>query len=108
MALSNSLKTELTDTSVKVCLVIPPPLNTSLVKRGKHTDAVKKMNEVAFLEKNGMPLKKAATRIIKQIEKGKYRIVVGTMMFWIDFVSRIFPTRLHTIIGRNKSKIDFV
>jgi short-subunit dehydrogenase len=108
MGFTNSLKTELADTNVKVCLVVPPPLNTGIVKNGKHIDETKRENEAAFLQKNSMPLDKAAKRITKQIENGKYRIVVGAMMFWIDLISRIFPTTLHNFIGKYKKRVDFV
>jgi short-subunit dehydrogenase len=108
MGFSNSLKTELTGTSVKVSLVIPPPLDTGLVKRGKHMDETKKQKEAAFLQRNGMDINKAAKLIVRQIEKGKFRIVLGAMMFWIDLASRLFPSLLHYLIGKNKNKIDFV
>ena len=74
----------------------------------KTIDDVKRKKEALFLARNGMPLDKAATRIARQIEKGKYRIVVGAMMFWIDVISRLIPTTLHHLIGKNKKRIDFV
>lgn len=108
MGFTNSLKTELADTTVKVCLVIPPPLDTGLVVNSKHIDDSKKQNETNFLKKNGMSLDKAAKHIISKIKPGKYRIVVGTRMFWIDIASRLFPTTIHNFIGKNKKRLDFV
>lgn len=108
MGFSHSLKTELADSHVKVCLVIPPPLDTGIVKNNIHISEVKKQQEAAFLEKNGMPLDKAAKRIVRQIEKGRFRIVIGAMMFAIDLFSRLFPTYLHLLIGKYKKYIDFV
>lgn len=108
MGFTNSLKTELTGTSVRACLVIPPPLDTGLVKNSTHIDDDKRKKEVEFLRKNAMPVDQAAKRIIKQVRKGKYRIVIGTMMFWIDLFSRLFPTIIHNLIGKNKKRIDFV
>ena len=108
MGFTNSLKTELSDTSIKVCLVIPPPLDTGLVNNSKNIDDNKREKEAAFLKKNGMPLNKAARRIIKQVKKGKYRIVIGAMMFWIDTLSRFFPTTIHYLIGNNKKRFNFV
>jgi short-subunit dehydrogenase len=108
MGFTNCLKTELAGTSVKTCLVIPPPLDTGIVTNGIHIDEIKKQNEASFLKKNGMPLDKAAKKIIYKIKKGKYRIVIGPMMFWIDIVSRLFPTALHKSIGKNKKQFDFI
>lgn len=108
LGLTNTLITELSDTTVKVSFVIPPPLDTGLVKNGKHINDFKRQSEVSFLKKNGMPLDKAAKRIIKQVRKGKYRIVIGTMMFWIDLAARFFPTILHRLLGKYKNRLDFV
>lgn len=108
LGFTNSLKTELEGTNVKVCLVIPPPLDTGLVRSGKHINDIKKQNETKFLEKNGMPLNLAARLIARGIGKGKYRIVIGKMMFFIDLVSRLLPTALHNLISKKKSRFDFV
>ncbi|MFT3912324.1 MAG: SDR family NAD(P)-dependent oxidoreductase [Ferruginibacter sp.] len=108
MAFTNSLKTELIETSVSVCLVIPPPLNTNIVINGKHIDKSKQQNEISFIKKHGMPVDKAAKRIVSKIKKGKYRIVIGTMTFWIDLAARMFPTTIHNLVAKNKKRIDFV
>jgi short-subunit dehydrogenase len=108
MGFTNCLKTELGGTTVKACLVIPPPLDTGIVINGKHIDESKKQNEATFLKKNGMPLDKAAKKIISRVKKGKYRIVIGSMMFWIDIASRFFPTTVLNFIVRNKKRFDFV
>ena len=84
------------------------PLDTGLIKNSKHIDDQKREREARFLEKNGFPIDKAAKRIVKQIKKGKYRIIIGRMMFGIDIVARLFPTLLHHLIGNNKKRFDFV
>jgi short-subunit dehydrogenase len=71
-------------------------------------DEVKKLKEVAYLQKNCMPLYKAAKRIVRQVENGKFRIVIGRKMFWIDLASRLFPTTIHSLLGKNKNRIDFI
>ena len=108
MGFTNSLKTEITNTTVTVSLVIPPPLDTELIKKSKHVSESKKEKEVNFLKRNSMPIEKAARKIVLQIKKGKYRIVVGPMMFWIDLASRLFPTTIHNLISHNKKRIDFI
>jgi len=108
MGFTNSLKTELNKTSVKVCLVVPPPLNTGLVIHSKHMDEHKKKLEADFLKRNGIPLDKAAQKIVSQVRVGKFRIVVGSRMFFMDLISRLFPSGLHKLIGKNKDRIKFV
>jgi short-subunit dehydrogenase len=105
---SNAIKTELADSTVKVCLVIPPALNTNLVKNNKHVNEEKKELEARFLEKNGLPLDVTAKRIVSGIRRGKYRIIIGNMMFASDVVARFFPTLLHRAMGKSKNKFDFL
>jgi len=100
--------TELAGTSAKVSMVIPPPLDTGLVSNGKHMDSIKKDKEAVFIKKNSLPIAAVANTIVRRIEKGQFRIVVGTKTFWIDFLTRLFPTRVHAILGQNKDKIDFI
>ena len=108
LGFTNALKTELAGTTVKVCMVIPPPLDTGLVRNSKHIDEKKRESEARFLEKHGLPLDKTSRRIVKQIRKGKFRIVIGTMMLGVDLASRLFPTLLHKSIGKYKKRIDFI
>lgn len=108
MGFSNSLATELEGTPVKVSLVIPPPVDTDLVKNSRHTSAEKKAKETAFVKKKGMAPGKAAKKIVEGIKKGKYRIVIGRLMFWTDLGARLFPSRVHKLIGKNKKKFDFI
>lgn len=108
MGFSNALKTELASSGVNVCLVIPPPLDTGLVKNGKHIDALKREQEVMFLKEKGQPLERTARRIVRGIKHGKDRIVIGRMMFWTDLASRLFPTVLHMAIGKRKDRFDFL
>lgn len=48
MGFINSLRTELADTTVKVSLVIPPPLKTGLVINSKHIDDIKRKKKQDF------------------------------------------------------------
>lgn len=107
-AFSNTLQTELAATRVKVCLVIPPPMDTGIVKQGPHIDDEKKRAEAAFLRRHGMPVGRVARRIAANIKRGKKRIVIGAMTYWIDMVSRLFPSVVHNLISRYKKKFDFV
>lgn len=108
LGFSNSLRTELIGTNIKVSIVIPPPLDTDLIMAGKHIDERKKNKESEFLQKYGMPLQKAARKIIRGILSGKYRIVTGIMMKSIDLLSRFFPSAIHYFIGKSKKRFDFV
>ena len=107
MGFTNALKTELTDSNVKICMVIPPPLDTGLVRSSKHIDEKKREMESRFIKKHAHPLDQTSKRIVRQIEIGKFRIVIGTMMFSMDLISRLFPTLIHKLIGKYKKRFDF-
>ena len=68
MSFSYALRTELAGTAVKVCLVIPPPMRTDIVRNGLHIDETKRAAEMRFLERNGMPPEKAAGRILRKVD----------------------------------------
>ena len=108
MGFTNALKTELGGTHTKVSLVIPPPMDTGLVWSGPHMDKVKQQREAVFIKKKALPVDKVAERIVKGIRKGKYRIVIGSMMFWTDLASRLFPTLVHHEITRHKGRYEFL
>lgn len=108
MGFTNSLRTEAEGTELKISLVVPPPLFTDIVRNGKHVNDVKKNSEEAFLKRNSMPLDKAASKITAGIVNGRYRIIVGPVMFWVDIAARISPAILHWFVARNKDKFDFV
>lgn len=107
MGFTNSLKTELQGTGVGMCLVIPPPMATNIVQNGLHISDHKKTKESEFLMAKGMPIEKVTGKIVNQVVKGKYRILIGSVMFWTDFASRIFPTAIHNLVGRVKERFDF-
>lgn len=108
MSFTQALKTELADTPVSCSLVIPPPLDTNIVASGKHINAAKQAHEARFLREQGMPLDKAARRIVAGIRQGKYRIVVGTMTYWTDVLCRLFPTLMPRLVSRSRKRFDFL
>jgi short-subunit dehydrogenase len=108
MAFTNALKTEFSDRNIKLSLVIPPPLDTLIVKNGIHVDDEKRKAEAAFLAKEGMPTERAARLIAEGILKGRYRIVLGAKTRFLDALARFFPVTLLSAISRKKKDIDFV
>lgn len=102
-----SLQTEFGDRSPAVCLVIPPPMDTGLVRNNPHATATTRAREVNFLSRHGMPLPRAAARIVRGIRRGRRRIAVGAMMYWLDACTRLFPSALQGWIARNKTLQKF-
>lgn len=101
------LNAELHGRSPKVCLVIPPPMDTGLVRNGLHGSEASRAAELNFLRRKGMPPERAAARIVRGIYIGRSRIVVGPMMYWIDLLSRLFPAALGWWAGRSSALQQF-
>lgn len=108
LGFTNSLKTELSGTSVHIAYVIPPPIKTGIIVNGKHSDPDKMIRESHYLEKNGLSPEAVAQIIKQKIKTGQYRIIIGNKTFWLDCLSRIFPGFILRMIIRNKRKFDFI
>jgi short-subunit dehydrogenase len=104
---SYALRTELAGTGVRVCLVIPPPMSTGIVEKGLHIDETKRAAEMRFLKKYGMPADRVAARILRKAKKGRFRIIIDAHTYFIDAMTRLFPTWVHGMIGRRRGDIDF-
>ncbi len=91
MGFTNALLAELNGTSVKVSLVIPPPLSTNLISTGLHISEEKKQAELKFMQAQGMPVDRAARIAVNGIATGRYRIFVGLKMALVDLGVRISP-----------------
>lgn len=89
---SAALRTELRNTGVKLTLVIPPPLYTDIVKNGVHIDEEKRAKEIAFLKNNGMPLDKAAKKIVQQLRRNKPYVIIGWKTKAAVWGSKLFPS----------------
>lgn len=107
MAFTKSLRIELAGTMVRASIVIPPPMATNIVKAGKHIDAEKRSKEMAFMIKNGMQPQEVASRIVRKVKSGRFRIVVGYTMFVFDAAARLFPSLSNNLTARFRRKIDF-
>ncbi len=108
LAFTNSLYTELSDTNIKLSYVIPPAIKTGIILHGKHINEDKMIRESLYLEKNGLAAEVVAQRIISQLRKDKFRIVIGNKTYWLDLMARLFPTFLIRTLIKNKKKFDFI
>ena len=92
---SNSLRYELKDTKVKVCVVHPGGINTNIARNAIVPDDIseeeinrRKAEEQKLLT---MPPPKAAEIIVKGITKNKARVLVGMDAKIISYLERLNP-----------------
>lgn len=107
-AFSNTLCTELATSGIHVTQVIPPAMNTDLVLSGPHISPEKQAKELAFLQKHGMPLPVVARKIANGLTHRRQRIVISPMLFWSDLALRLFPSLIHKLLAKTKSRFPFV
>lgn len=108
LSFSKALYTELYETPVKISVVIPPAVDTNLIRNGVAYDELKKQKEIAFMVKKAMPVEKVARKIISGMLKDRFIIRIGVMPRTVDFIGRWFPAATHNLLATNKSRIDFV
>lgn len=107
IAFTRALNSELHGGTVKACYVLPPPLDTGLVRDGVATDAEKRAREMDFMKENGMDLHTAARMIVRGVERGRPRVVVGWRMRVVDLAARCFPGLVQRIVARQAQRLGF-
>lgn len=97
--LTEGLHAELRDTPVRVTVVFPGAVATSITENsGVHAPAVAGANDNAANRKV-LPADQAAAIIIKGMEKGAYRVLVGRDAQVMDWFTRLVPERAMTTIA---------
>lgn len=86
---TEGLRSELAGTAVGVSVIFPGAIDTDIVKNSGAGDTQPITPEDASFKM--LPPKKAASIIVDGIEKGKYRIMVGSDAWALDVISRLSP-----------------
>ncbi|MEZ4983442.1 MAG: SDR family oxidoreductase [Saprospiraceae bacterium] len=96
---TETLRQELMGTSVKVVQVHPGPIRTNLLRNAPHEnqDLIDYWAN-AYDKASPTSAEEAAARILKDIQKGKLRIVFGHNTPLLDIISRLLPQRYHRFI----------
>lgn len=110
---SDVLKMELMDTGIKISSVHPGGIKTKIASNAKVSENQDPRQVAADLEKFEREAlintpQYAAEVIVKGIEKGKQRILIGRDAKIIDILARTFPSTYHLKIPKNlteKAKI---
>lgn len=97
--LTEGLHAELLGSTVAVTVVFPGAVATSITENsGVHAPAVAGANDNASNAKV-LPPDRAAAIIIKGMEKGAYRVLVGRDAQMMDLFTRLVPERAMTMIA---------
>ncbi len=64
--------------------------------------------EVAFVQRRATPLEVIARRVVKAVEKGKPRLLIGRDTYLIDVLSRAMPSTVLRLIGGLRHRFPFL
>ncbi len=92
--------------NVQVCCIHPGGIATGIVKnidqsKSNLTEAEIKEAEKSFEEYTPTTAAQAATIIIQAIERQKPKLLIGRDAKFMDFITRLFPTKHHKILLKN-------
>jgi short-subunit dehydrogenase len=109
-AFTEALWTELDGTSVHLTSVHPGGIRTDVIRSARGMRAEDKARAVELQERFGMPVQRAAAKIIRGIENDRRRVLIGVDASIGVFLKRLFPVgfqHLMTLafrIGSNRSQ----
>lgn len=101
---TEALRQEMYGTGVKISCIHPGGIDTPIARNAllpQGEDTEERREEIATSFKSmvkSTPIQAAQT-ILKGVEKGKARILIGRDAHMVDIIRRIFPTRYGDILG---------
>lgn len=98
--LTESLRNELRDTNIQVSCVHPGGVNTNIQKAGEHSADALASAEKLQAAIGQMTADQAASIILRDMARGKKRILVGRDVKILDFVARLLPSAYDRIVAR--------
>lgn len=89
-AFTEALAAELQGSGVRVSAIYPGATATDIVRRGHAVDPAKRDAEAEFLAK-GLPPEEVARRIVRAVDAGRARVLIGRDTRAIDLATRLAP-----------------
>jgi short-subunit dehydrogenase len=102
-AFTEALWTELAGTKVRLTCVHPGGIRTNVIRSARMLDPAARARAVALQERFAMPADRAAARIIRAIERNRFRVLVGIDAHFGVLLKRLFPVgfqRLFNLVYR--------
>ena len=106
-ALSEALRVELHGTGVGVTLLVPGPLDTGIVRRGRAVSTTQREAEARFVARRAIALDRVVTRTLRGIRRDQARVLVGSDVRLIDLAARIAPSLALALLARAARRLPF-
>jgi len=106
-ALSEALRVELHGTGVGVTLLVPGPLDTGIVQRGRTTSEAQREAEARFVARRAIALDRVVVRTLRGISRDQARVVVGSDAWMLDLAARFAPSLTLAVLARIARRLPF-
>ena len=98
--LTESLRSELRDTNVHVSCVHPGGVSTNIQRAGEHSADARESAERLQSVIQQMTAEQAARIILRDVARGKKRILVGRDVKVLDVLARVMPSAYDRLVAR--------
>lgn len=98
-AFTEALAGELDGTGVAVTAAYPGATATAIVRRGHDVDDARREREAAFLAR-GMRPEVVARRIVRGVERGRARVLIGRDARLVELATRLAPALVQAAVRR--------
>jgi short-subunit dehydrogenase len=95
---SEALFAELDEYNIGVTIVHPAGIQTNIVNSSRLMEPEQRGELAETFEKVGISPERAATKIIRGIEKNQLRVLICKEAYAIDWMKRLFPTLTHKLV----------
>ncbi len=97
--LTESLRTELSGTSIGVTCVHPGTIRTNVLRSSRHSGSARVERLVRGMDRWGRPPELVARRILRAIQRNRPRVVIGAEARLTDWLKRLSPNLPTRVLG---------
>ncbi len=97
--LTESLRTELSGTSIGVTCVHPGTIRTNVLRSSRHSGSARVERLVRGMDRWGRPPELVARRILRAIQRNRPRVVIGAEARLTDWLARLAPSLPTRVLG---------
>ena len=102
-----ALQSELHGQQISVTNVYPGPVDTGLIRSGRHWDPRKQEEEARFVASRALSLPRVVRRILAAVERDRARVRIGKETLAIDLMKRFFPSLTDSLLSRFRHRVPF-
>jgi NAD(P)-dependent dehydrogenase (short-subunit alcohol dehydrogenase family) len=104
---SESLRAELSASSIGVTLLYPGPVATNLLQQGRAYSEAQRQQELAFLSKRAISVEVVAKKTLRAVQRNTARVMISVDYHAIDWLSRFSPWLSQRVTAYTARKLPF-